>query len=239
MAQPRLEFPPPMLSIIIPTRESERTLVRTLAVLVAGAAAGVVREVIVTDPRSTDATADIADIAGCQIIVSGAPLGARLRDAANGARARWLMFMRPGTVLVDVAVDQGGCIETCKPTTHENPTYIIDDVVHYCVANMPGAVARTATFALANVTLPYALSLANKGLRQALAGDAMEWLEVRRERPPADTPSHCGRVGSAPGGLPDAPAVYAVNGKEFVVIAAGGGKWGAGSGGTYVAFALP
>ena len=78
-----------------------------------------------------------------------------------------LKTMRPGTVLVDVAVDQGGCIETCKPTTHEDPIYIIDDVVHYCVANMPGAVPYTSTIALTNATLPYALQLANKGWVQA------------------------------------------------------------------------
>ncbi|NNC46561.1 MAG: alanine dehydrogenase, partial [Winogradskyella sp.] len=80
--------------------------------------------------------------------------------------------MRPGTVIVDVAVDQGGCIETTKPTTHEDPTYIIDDVVHYCVANMPGAVPYTSTLALTNVTLPYVLKLANKGWQKALNGDA-------------------------------------------------------------------
>ncbi|GAB2533130.1 alanine dehydrogenase [Spirosoma aerophilum] len=78
-----------------------------------------------------------------------------------------LKQMRPGTVLVDVAVDQGGCIETCSPTTHENPTFIIDGVVHYCVANMPGAVPYTSTLALTNATLPYALQLANKGWQQA------------------------------------------------------------------------
>ncbi|MEO9869464.1 alanine dehydrogenase [Ekhidna sp.] len=78
-----------------------------------------------------------------------------------------LKEMQPGTVLVDVAVDQGGCIETCKPTTHEDPTYIIDDVVHYCVANMPGAVPYTSTLALTNATLPYAIQLANKGWKQA------------------------------------------------------------------------
>jgi alanine dehydrogenase len=78
-----------------------------------------------------------------------------------------LKEMRPGTVLVDVAVDQGGCIETCKPTTHENPTYIIDDVVHYCVANMPGAVPYTSTLALTNATLPYAIQLAEKGWKKA------------------------------------------------------------------------
>lgn len=80
-----------------------------------------------------------------------------------------LKEMRPGTVLVDVAVDQGGCIETCKPTTHEDPVFIIDDVVHYCVANMPGAVPFTSTLALTNATLPYVIELANKGWQQACA----------------------------------------------------------------------
>ena len=83
-----------------------------------------------------------------------------------------LKEMQPGTVLVDVAVDQGGCIETCKPTTHENPTYIIDDVVHYCVANMPGAVPYTSTLALTNATLPYAIQLANKGWKKACKENA-------------------------------------------------------------------
>ncbi len=87
-----------------------------------------------------------------------------------------LKTMQPGTVLVDVAVDQGGCIETCKPTTHENPTYIIDDVVHYCVANMPGAVPYTSTLALTNATLPYAIRLANQGWKKA----CMENAELRK-----------------------------------------------------------
>lgn len=78
-----------------------------------------------------------------------------------------LKLMRPGTVLVDVAVDQGGCIETCKPTTHADPTYIIDDIVHYCVANMPGAVPYTSTLALTNATFPFALQLANFGWKAA------------------------------------------------------------------------
>ena len=80
--------------------------------------------------------------------------------------------MKPGSVLVDVAIDQGGCFATSKPTTHANPTYVVDDVVHYCVANMPGAVARTSTFALNNATLPFALALASKGVAQALRDDA-------------------------------------------------------------------
>ena len=80
--------------------------------------------------------------------------------------------MKPGSVLVDVAIDQGGCFETSKATTHADPTYIVDDVVHYCVANMPGAVPRTSTYALNNVTLPFALALANKGAAKALLDDA-------------------------------------------------------------------
>ena len=80
-----------------------------------------------------------------------------------------LKLMKKGTVLVDVAVDQGGCIETCKPTTHENPIYEIDGIVHYCVANMPGAVPYTSTLALTNATLPYAIQLANKGWQKACA----------------------------------------------------------------------
>ena len=78
-----------------------------------------------------------------------------------------LKKMRPGTVLVDVAVDQGGCIETCRPTTHEDPTFLVDDVLHYCVANMPGAVPYTSTLALTNATLPYAIQLANLGWEKA------------------------------------------------------------------------
>jgi alanine dehydrogenase len=82
-----------------------------------------------------------------------------------------LSTMKPGAVIVDIAIDQGGCCETSKPTTHSNPTYVVDGVVHYCVANMPGAVARTSTFALNNATLPFALALADKGWKQALKDD--------------------------------------------------------------------
>jgi alanine dehydrogenase len=77
-----------------------------------------------------------------------------------------------GSVIVDVAVDQGGCIETTHPTTHSDPTYYVEGVLHYCVANMPGAVPRTSTFALTNATLPYALRLANKGFFEAIRGDS-------------------------------------------------------------------
>lgn len=79
--------------------------------------------------------------------------------------------MQKGSVVVDIAVDQGGCIETCKPTTHENPTFVVDGVVHYCVANMPGAVARTSTFALTNVTLKYARMIAKEGIDRAIMRD--------------------------------------------------------------------
>lgn len=79
--------------------------------------------------------------------------------------------MKAGSVFVDIAIDQGGCSETSRPTTHSEPTYIVDDVVHYCVTNMPGAVARTSTFALNNVTLPFTLALADKGWQQALRDD--------------------------------------------------------------------
>jgi len=82
-----------------------------------------------------------------------------------------LSTMKQGAVLVDIAIDQGGCAETSKPTTHSNPTYVVDGVVHYCVANMPGAVARTSTFALNNATLPFTLALADKGWRKAMSDD--------------------------------------------------------------------
>jgi alanine dehydrogenase len=83
-----------------------------------------------------------------------------------------LKDMKEGSVVVDVAVDQGGCIETCKPTTHENPTFVVDGVVHYCVANMPGAVPMTSTIALTNATLPYAVQLANEGYEKAVSRNA-------------------------------------------------------------------
>jgi len=82
-----------------------------------------------------------------------------------------LSTMKPGAVLVDVAIDQGGCFETSRPTTHDDPTYILDDIVHYCVANMPGAVSRTSTYALNNVTLPHALRIADLGWREAMRSD--------------------------------------------------------------------
>ena len=85
--------------------------------------------------------------------------------------AEMVRQMNEGTVMVDVAIDQGGCFQTSKPTTHQSPTYIIDGVVHYCVTNMPGIVPRTSTFALNNATLPYILRLANQGIDDTLTAD--------------------------------------------------------------------
>ncbi len=88
--------------------------------------------------------------------------------APHLVRREDLKVMQPRAVVIDVAIDQGGCFETSRPTTHAKPTYIVDDIVHYCVTNMPGAVGRTSTYALTNVTLPYALQLANKGTERAV-----------------------------------------------------------------------
>ena len=92
-------------------------------------------------------------------------------EAPKLVTKKMLKLMKRGSVIVDVAIDQGGCVETSKPTTHGNPTYIVDDVVHYCVANMPGGVPRTSTFALNQATLPYLMKLANKGYQKALTED--------------------------------------------------------------------
>src|SRR5205807_7863740 len=86
-------------------------------------------------------------------------------------RAEDIRRMPPRAVIIDVAIDQGGCVETSRPTTHAEPTYVVDDVVHYCVTNMPGAVPRTSTYALNNATLPFVLALADKGWKRALSDD--------------------------------------------------------------------
>ncbi|GHA36627.1 alanine dehydrogenase [Photobacterium aphoticum] len=105
-----------------------------------------------------------ADLVIGGVLVAGAA-------APKLVTAEMVKRMKPGAAIVDVAIDQGGCVETSHATTHSDPTYIVDDVVHYCVANMPGAVARTSTFALNNVTLPYILKLADKGYKAALQED--------------------------------------------------------------------
>lgn len=112
----------------------------------------------------------LEQITTADLIVGGVLLpGAK---APKLIRREDLKLMRPGTVIVDVAVDQGGCVETTRATTHENPVYTVDGVIHYAVANMPGGVPRTSTLALTNATFPYAFRLANKGWKQALREDA-------------------------------------------------------------------
>ncbi len=116
---------------------------------------------------------DPDNIAGCVSradLVIGAVLTAGARAPTLVTRAL-LREMEPGSVVVDVAVDQGGCIETCRPTTHDDPTFVEEGVLHYCVANMPGAVAHTSTFALATATTPYAVRLAEQGVRAASRAD--------------------------------------------------------------------
>jgi alanine dehydrogenase len=103
--------------------------------------------------------------------------------------------MKPGSVIVDIAIDQGGCSETSRPTTHSHPTYVEESVVHYCVTNMPGAVARTSTFALNNVTLPFTLMLADKGWREALRED----VHLRNGLNVHDGKIYCGPVAEAHG----------------------------------------
>jgi alanine dehydrogenase len=105
-----------------------------------------------------------ADLVIASVLVPGAA-------APKLISATTVKAMKPGSVIVDIAIDQGGCAETSRPTTHSGPTYTVDEVVHYCVTNMPGAVARTSTFALNNATLPFVLELADKGARRALGED--------------------------------------------------------------------
>ncbi|MFO0876790.1 MAG: alanine dehydrogenase [Gemmataceae bacterium] len=109
--------------------------------------------------------------------------------APHLVRREDLCKMPPRSVIIDVAIDQGGCIETSRPTTHGQPTYIVDEVVHYCVTNMPGAVGRTSTYALTNVTLPYVLQLARKGFAQAIADNAALKLGVNVHRGQVTNPA--------------------------------------------------
>ncbi len=112
----------------------------------------------------------VAEVVATSNLVVGAVLipGAKTPHLVT---REMISSMAPGSVVVDVAIDQGGCIETSHATTHDDPVFLVDDVIHYCVANMPGEFARTSTFALNNVTLPYALALANKGVKKAIADD--------------------------------------------------------------------
>jgi len=102
----------------------------------------------------------LADLVIGAVLIPGA-------KAPNLINAADLQHMKPGAVIIDVCIDQGGCVETSRPTTHGNPTYVVDGIVHYCVTNMPGAVGRTSTYALCNVTFPYVMQIANLGLQEA------------------------------------------------------------------------
>ncbi|ACY17823.1 alanine dehydrogenase [Haliangium ochraceum] len=121
-------------------------------------------ETLHSDPHTLEASVVQADLVIGAVLVAGA-------RAPRLVTESMLKRMEPGSVVVDVSVDQGGCFETTRPTTHDNPTYQVHDVVHYCVANMPGAVPRTSTFALTNATIAYVLKLANQGLEAAAARD--------------------------------------------------------------------
>ena len=127
--------------------------------------------------RSTNSVFSTDDAIERHVVEADLVIGGGLIPGAEAPKlvtAQMVKDMKPGAVIVDVAIDQGGCCETSKPTTHADPTYIVDDVVHYCVANMPGGVPRTSTYALNNVTLPHVIALANKGYQQALKDD--RWL---------------------------------------------------------------
>jgi alanine dehydrogenase len=120
---------------------------------------------IYSDPHTIKQYLKDADLVVGAVLIPGAK-APRLVSKAD------LVTMKNGSVIVDVAIDQGGCIETSRPTTHKDPTYIVEGVVHYCVTNMPGAVGRTSTFALANATIPYSAAIANKGWERAAKEDA-------------------------------------------------------------------
>lgn len=114
--------------------------------------------------ESVEALAREADLVVGAVLIAGA-------KAPKLLTGQMLGQMRPGSVLVDISIDQGGCFETSRPTTHAEPTFLVDDIVHYCVTNMPGAVARTSTIALTNATLPFIRALATHGVQQATAAD--------------------------------------------------------------------
>jgi len=121
-------------------------------------------ETLMSDPEAIAREVERSDLVVGAVLIAGAKAPRLVTDTM-------IKTMRPGSVMVDVSVDQGGCFESTRATTHENPTYCVHDVIHYCVANIPGAVARTSTFALFNATFPFTLKLANKGLDKALAED--------------------------------------------------------------------
>jgi alanine dehydrogenase len=117
-----------------------------------------------SDPHAVEQAVVEADLVIGAVLIAGA-------RAPRLVTEEMIKHMEPGSVIVDVSIDQGGCVATARPTTHDNPTYVVHDVIHYMVANMPGAVPRTSTFALTNATIPYVLRLANNGLEGAIAKD--------------------------------------------------------------------
>ncbi|MBN2070109.1 MAG: alanine dehydrogenase [Candidatus Krumholzibacteriota bacterium] len=126
---------------------------------------------LISDPENIRNEVMKADLLIGAVLIKGA-------KAPKLVTKKMIKTMKPGSVVVDVAVDQGGCIETIKPTTHTNPTYLVDGVVHYAVANMPGAVARTSTIALTNATFPYAVEIANKGYERAAVENETIWTGI-------------------------------------------------------------
>jgi alanine dehydrogenase len=118
-----------------------------------------------SNPYNVQDMIQLADLVVCAVLIPGA-------RTPKLVPRKYLRLMKPGACIVDVSIDQGGCAETSKPTTHSKPSYIVDGVVHYCVTNIPGAVGRTSTYGLTNVSLPYAIEIANKG-----------WLKASRENP--------------------------------------------------------
>ena len=137
--------------------------------------------------RSTDTVFSTQDAVERHVLMADLVIGGVLIPGAAAPKlvtADMVRRMKPGAVVVDVAIDQGGCFETSKPTTHADPTYVVHDVVHYCVANMPGGVPRTSTFALNNATLPHVVTLANKGYKKALLDDVhlLQGLNVHKGR---------------------------------------------------------
>ena len=121
-------------------------------------------QTLYSTPAAVEAAVKNADLVIGAVLVPGAA-------APKLIKREYLKHMRPGSVIVDVAVDQGGCCETTRPTYHDQPTFVVDGVIHYCVANMPGAVSQTSTYALTNATLNYGIKIANMGLEKAITAD--------------------------------------------------------------------
>jgi alanine dehydrogenase len=143
---------------------------------------GRIETVLSTEAAIEQEIVDADLVVGAVLLPGGA-------QAPHLIKKRMLKTMMPGSVIVDVAIDQGGCFETSKPTSHTEPTYVVDSVIHYCVANMPGAMARTSTVALAGATLPFGLAIANKGFEQAVKDDTVLALGVNVYRGKLTIPS--------------------------------------------------